>query len=34
MTPVMMELLLGYHSLDTGILTGRLESGDGTLPGG
>ena len=34
MTPVIVESMVGYHSLNTGILTGRLESGDGTLPGG
>ena len=34
MTPVAVELLLGYHPCSTGILTRRHESVLGTLSGG
>ena len=33
-TPVVVESLLGYHPLDTGILTEYRETGIGTLSGG
>ena len=33
-TPVPVESLLGYHSSNTGILTGCHESGNGTLSSG
>ena len=33
-TPVVVESMLGYHPLDTGILTEYRETGIGTLSGG